>query len=290
MARQTADIVPQKGLEDWLEDIEDEASIAEDIFDNWPEGLGHPDPVSPPEDLDMLDDLDDTAMAGLLQESIPPLQDLTPSTFDSSPSTVSMGQTPENDLDWESVQPHSASSAFTQHSALGDLIDSDKASSYQGFHQPMQSASDERDLERTLPAYIRLRPFRTFLDLKDLAVTKAEMFRHSPNTIFELFARVVYSSRENLVRKQYFQFEDLFAVPSSYMSGVLTEWDPHGDVEWAADQFLAPNDPGLKCYCRCLLVPELRSQLGWSAVIQDIRPLTWKEIRSVEDHLELATN
>lgn len=285
--RATEDNTAQEGLSDWLEDCVND--ITEDILGDWPEGFCYRNDVFPLADSDMLDDLDDAAMDGLLRKPTSPHHDLSPMTLGSSPSTIYMGQTPENDVDWEPGQSVIASSAITEYSAIGDVTDSHKLlNDYQNLPSTKQLATDERGSARILPPNFRLRPFRTFLHLKDLAVTKSEMFRHSTTTVFEVFARATYSYRENFNRKQYFQFGDLFAEPSSYMSGVLPDWDPSGEVEWAADQFLMPNDPGLKCYCQCLLVPEPRSELGWSAVIKDIRPTTWKEIRIVEDHLELS--
>ncbi|PHH90770.1 hypothetical protein CDD83_2699 [Cordyceps sp. RAO-2017] len=86
--------------------------------------------------------------------------------------------------------------------------------------------------------------------------------RDCPDAVIEWYARVLYSSRENFFRKQYFQFRDLFK-----------------------EEFLYGQKTGAKCYCRCRLMPDRRSELGWGVVIEEIRPATWKEILTVVDGL-----
>ncbi|CEI60728.1 unnamed protein product [Fusarium venenatum] len=66
-----------------------------------------------------------------------------------------------------------------------------------------------------------LRPFKTFFDLQELLDAKAQMFRNQPDVIFELFARVVYSSRENFHKKQYFRFRSLLKECPPYFNGSL---------------------------------------------------------------------
>lgn len=66
-----------------------------------------------------------------------------------------------------------------------------------------------------------LKPHKTFFHVKEMLEAKQQMFRNQPDAVFELFARVVYSSRVNFYRKQYFQFRDLFKEPPPYLSGAL---------------------------------------------------------------------
>lgn len=66
-----------------------------------------------------------------------------------------------------------------------------------------------------------LKPFRTCFHVDEIVKAKSSMFRNQDNAVFELFARVVYSSRDNFFRKQYFQFSDLFIETPPYLTGVL---------------------------------------------------------------------
>lgn len=63
--------------------------------------------------------------------------------------------------------------------------------------------------------------FKTFFHLNEMLDAKVQMFKHQPEMVFDLFARVLYSSRENFVKKQYFQFRDLFKETPPYLSGAL---------------------------------------------------------------------
>lgn len=47
------------------------------------------------------------------------------------------------------------------------------------------------------------------------------MYKTQPEVVFEFFARVVYTRRENFAKKQLFQLRDLFKVPPPYIFGVL---------------------------------------------------------------------
>lgn len=66
-----------------------------------------------------------------------------------------------------------------------------------------------------------LRPFKTFFDIQEMLGAKRELYKNQPNVVFELVARVVYSSRENFHRKQYFQFGSLLKNSPPYISGTL---------------------------------------------------------------------
>lgn len=66
-----------------------------------------------------------------------------------------------------------------------------------------------------------LKPHKTFFHIQEMLSAKVEMFKNQPEAIFELFARVVYSSRENYYRKQHFQFRSLFKQSPPYLNGIL---------------------------------------------------------------------
>jgi hypothetical protein len=66
-----------------------------------------------------------------------------------------------------------------------------------------------------------LKPFKTFFHFGEMLGAKATMFCNSPDAVFELFTRVVYSARENFGHRQYFQFRDLFKETPPFLSGAL---------------------------------------------------------------------
>ncbi|KAH8171067.1 hypothetical protein LIA77_09848 [Sarocladium implicatum] len=68
-----------------------------------------------------------------------------------------------------------------------------------------------------------LRPFKTFFRIDDMLVHKADLYRHQPNAIFELFARVVYTSRNKTGCRQYFQLRNLSSQTPPFLSGTLVD-------------------------------------------------------------------
>jgi hypothetical protein len=73
----------------------------------------------------------------------------------------------------------------------------------------------------SFPARMLLKPHKTFFDISEMLEAKMQLFKHQPDAIYELFARVVYSSRENFHRKQYFQFRGLLKECPPYINGTL---------------------------------------------------------------------
>lgn len=62
---------------------------------------------------------------------------------------------------------------------------------------------------------------RTCFRLGEIIGSKAAMIRHQPHAVYNVFARVLYSSRENFFRRQYFQLRDLLSESPPYLSGAL---------------------------------------------------------------------
>uniref|UniRef100_A0A0B7K582 Uncharacterized protein n=1 Tax=Bionectria ochroleuca TaxID=29856 RepID=A0A0B7K582_BIOOC len=75
----------------------------------------------------------------------------------------------------------------------------------------------------TIPHYMSLEPPRTFFHIKDMLTARSTTLRNSAATTFEFYGRVLYSSRENFARRQFFQFRDLFKTAPPYLCGVLSE-------------------------------------------------------------------
>lgn len=71
------------------------------------------------------------------------------------------------------------------------------------------------------PAGLLLRPYKAWFHLREMLQAKQSMYKNQPEVVFEFFARVVYTQRENFAKKQLFQLRDLFKVSPPYISGVL---------------------------------------------------------------------
>jgi hypothetical protein len=66
-----------------------------------------------------------------------------------------------------------------------------------------------------------LNPFKTFFHTEEMLAAKVELYGQQHEIVFDWFARVIHSTRQNFERKQYFQFRDLFKEASPYLSGAL---------------------------------------------------------------------
>ncbi|KAH6887990.1 hypothetical protein B0T10DRAFT_65092 [Thelonectria olida] len=67
-----------------------------------------------------------------------------------------------------------------------------------------------------------LNPHKTFFDISEMLESNLRRFKHQGDAVYELFARVIYSSRENFHHKQYFQFRSLLKECPPYINGTLT--------------------------------------------------------------------
>lgn len=106
----------------------------------------------------------------------------------------------------------------------------------------------------------------------------------SQNAVFDFFARVMYSARENLAIKQHFQFADLFKDQHPYPSGTLTGWRVGGRLDRESYVFISTRQPKL---CRCLgkLKRDQKASSGWAIEIMAIRQVTWQEIEDAKSSL-----
>ncbi|RCI15821.1 hypothetical protein L249_2777 [Ophiocordyceps polyrhachis-furcata BCC 54312] len=69
----------------------------------------------------------------------------------------------------------------------------------------------------------RANPSTFFFHVQDMLSAKAAMYKNQPHVALDWYARVLYSSRENFFRKQYFQFRDLFKETPPYLTGALVD-------------------------------------------------------------------
>lgn len=106
----------------------------------------------------------------------------------------------------------------------------------------------------------------------------------SQDAVFDVFARVMYSARENLAIKQHFQFADLFKDQHPYPSGTLTGWRVGGRLDRESYVFISTRQPKL---CRCLgkLKRDQKASSGWFVEIMAIRQVAWEEIEDARSAL-----
>lgn len=130
-----------------------------------------------------------------------------------------------------------------------------------------------------------MRPYRTFVDIREMLDAKEQMFKNQNKAVFELFGRVVYSSRENFQKKQYFQFRSLLKEQPPYINGTLIHWEVGSPQDIAAQDFLKKRSSHAKCFCRCQLKQDPRAKTGWVVIVLEIRQSGWKEIQKVMDAL-----
>ncbi|RDA88084.1 hypothetical protein CP532_5305 [Ophiocordyceps camponoti-leonardi (nom. inval.)] len=69
----------------------------------------------------------------------------------------------------------------------------------------------------------RVNPDTFFFHVQDMLSAKTGTYKDQPHVVLDWYARVLYSSRENFFRKQYFQFRDLFKEAPPYLTGALVD-------------------------------------------------------------------
>ncbi|KAK7415194.1 hypothetical protein QQX98_006040 [Neonectria punicea] len=201
-----------------------------------------------------LDDFDDAAMAELLEDSAEKADQIPPSSmvracdrdsrsaeeFDPdlqhSPlcSSSSLAVRTKDDMllnqdtDWSHVHecaqkmPKTISPVGSQESRTLQSVGDDKPTQ-SAFQSPTlrSSATSKPDSPKQFPTQMLLKAHKTFFHIQEMLDAKVEMFKNQPEAVFELFARVVYSSRENFHHKQYFQFRSLLKECPPYLNGAL---------------------------------------------------------------------
>jgi hypothetical protein len=101
-------------------------------------------------------------------------------------------------------------------------------------------------------------------------------------TVFELYARVTYSSRERTARVQHFQFMDLYREQRPYPTGMLIGWRTASLLDRQSLAFLSKTSGGPQqkqmCRCICSISRDKKSEMGWSLSVKNIREVEVGEI------------
>ncbi|KAI0433738.1 hypothetical protein F5Y09DRAFT_338335 [Xylaria sp. FL1042] len=154
---------------------------------------------------------------------------------------------------------------------------SDEAGSLTAFSRP------------PFPGKVRDRPsvpgmssdmlLRTCFRIGAMISQTAWCFNHQQNVVFELYARVTYSSRETLSRKQHFQFVDLFKDQQPYPAATLMNWRIDSQLDKHSATFLDTRSGPRLCWCMCKPIKDSKAALGWTYTILKIKEIDWEQIR-----------
>lgn len=145
-----------------------------------------------------------------LQHSPFPSKSLVPAPYDELPSTN------KTDVIWDQVRHHTASNRAVSISPP----------SVQVKHPPFKklnqiATQNQVPNNGNLLDGMMLKPGEVWFHFYEMFEAMESTYHNQPNISFELFARVIYSARENFEKKQYFRIRDLFKVKPPYLSGVL---------------------------------------------------------------------
>jgi hypothetical protein len=153
------------------------------------------------------------------------LQFSSPHSNASRATIYSSATIPSTDtIDWDSIRQqvptqHRGTHGNPHHESTASL----KSVPADAF-LPTPAASAPTPQPQWTPVAINLNlynPARTFFRIREIIECKAALSQRQPHAVYNLFARVLYSSRENLLRRQHFQLRDLLSDSPPYLSGAL---------------------------------------------------------------------
>ncbi|KAK7931398.1 hypothetical protein PG985_002110 [Apiospora marii] len=202
----------------------------------------------------------------------------------------------DEDVDWDAVYAISASipkdaslvgSREREEPCTEDLIPAhEQQLAYDGDEDGLQPPAPfqrsrfpekvhDRSVIRGLSSEVVL---RTCFRIEELLEQAAHCYNHHQQAVFELYARVKYSNREELARKQYFLLGDLFEDQERCLSGTLSKWKAEDPKDQQGQAFLGA-DWYKMCRCMCKVKRDSNNEAGWVLDILDIRETNWDGIR-----------
>ncbi|KAK7991839.1 hypothetical protein PG996_013149 [Apiospora saccharicola] len=133
---------------------------------------------------------------------------------------------------------------------------------------------------------------RTCFRIEELLEQDAHCYNHHQNVVFELYAKVKYSNREELARKDYLVLADLFEDHESCLLGTFSRWRAGDPKDQQSQAFLGVKSYKM-CRCMCKAKRDSDNETGWVLDILDIRETDWDGIRFAkmiigEDNCESA--
>ncbi len=106
----------------------------------------------------------------------------------------------------------------------------------------------------------------------------ARCFDSQQDVVFELYARVTYSNRASLERRQHFQFLDLFKDLRPCPSGALVNWRVGSQLDRQSSAFLSMSNGPKLCRCICKPIKDPIIPNGLYFAILSISETSWKQI------------
>ncbi|KAI1106581.1 hypothetical protein F4804DRAFT_19607 [Jackrogersella minutella] len=131
----------------------------------------------------------------------------------------------------------------------------------------------------TVPGLSSNTMLRTCFRIGEMINQAAHCLNHRQYVVFELFARVTYSNRESLQRRQHFQFVDLFKDQLPYPAGILTDWRIGSQLDRQSSSFLGMSAEPRICRCICRPIKDPKITIGLSLVVLAIRESDWVQIK-----------
>ncbi|KAJ3489196.1 hypothetical protein NLG97_g6047 [Lecanicillium saksenae] len=189
-----------------------QAAVAEDI---WP-FVDVPEEHQPPSSV--LRDLDTLSNSTSATKFDPSLQFSPPNSNSPVPAdSFDCGNEAGDEISWDHV------SSQLHHPYIEQAMDNVRntqvlAHDTQPLSMPQMKAPSSA---LSPPAGLLLRPYKTWFHIREMLEAKQSMYKNQPTVIFELFARVVRTQRQNFEKRQIFQLRDLFKINPPYMPGVL---------------------------------------------------------------------
>ena len=167
------------------------------------------------------------------EEFDPALQYSPPDINEHSPAAhTTLEEDPlDESVDWDQVMRNVEPSAKTISSFASSFAAASSRSAQKYYVQNTIESTTVKVPPRpttSVPQHVTpskamlLRPFKTFFKIQDMLDQKASLFKNQPGAIFELFARVSYTSRNRTGCSQYFQLCDLSSQGPPFLSGALT--------------------------------------------------------------------
>ncbi|KAK5653375.1 hypothetical protein OQA88_9067 [Cercophora sp. LCS_1] len=126
---------------------------------------------------------------------------------------------------------------------------------------------------------------RTCFRLNDVIPQGQRCLKAHQDAVFELYARVLYSSREKIKRAQHFRFRDLYKNQMPYLPGTLAGWKTGSLKDTDSATFIGNgnSDNAKMCRCVCRLVQGKKGNPGWKLDILSIKEVGWDDVAMVKD-------
>ena len=198
----------------------------------------------------------------------------------------------DEDVDWQAVRditsnmPKDSSLAGSQQPGKSQKSAKDMIHQHSPASYSVDDSMALRPFPPTTPIEISgLSPLtgnmvlRTCFRIGEMLSLTARGHKLRQEMIFELFARVTYSNRESMSKKQHFQFIDLHKDQQPYPTGILTDWRTNSHLDQQSIAFLNTKKCSKLCWCLCKPQRDSKAVIGWTYTILSIKEIDWAQIR-----------